>query len=288
MKKIFITVLCLLALCLLTLTKAFALPEPVDAIVTLSQSQLKAGDTLHLTASIRNLSDSEITVKFFAPYLSTPEIINMITGKSADILARPIDRPAQPAMFILKPHETHDIISYTIETSEDPKEKILANDTQWNRGLLKAVPGLYSVKFSLSFASISGTSSKVIVTHMENFTIVTEKSLKDCARKAAVIKIGMTRAEIESLMGHDGGESGIYKGERLFFNDLKSNKTASNEWTKQLCMLNIDFRPYGLSDSIYHDVNRFNEWVRSNGWHPDPKDRAIKLSNPFIDYQHYD
>jgi hypothetical protein len=99
----------------------------------------------------------------------------------------------------------------------------------------------------------------------------------------------MTRAKIGALVEHDGGRMGIFKGERFFFTGLKQGEQPSKEWWKgKFCMVNIDFRPYGLPDATFDDVDRFAQWVKANGWHPDPKDITVKISAPFIDSYHFD
>lgn len=113
-----------------------------------------------------------------------------------------------------------------------------------------------------------------------------EKQNGDCHKKAATIKIGMTRGEIEARMEHDGGLAGIYKGERLFFNEPGGER--GNDAKGKYCMLTIDFRPYRLPNEIYQDANRFAEWITAKQYHPDAKDVAVKISTPFVDYRHTD
>src|ERR1700722_3103636 len=100
-----------------------------------------------------------------------------------------------------------------------------------------------------------------------------EDQMERCATLASAIHVGMTRAEIESRMVHDGGLSGDFDGERLFFTERSGQES---------CMLNIDFHPYGLANSIYVDANAFAQWVRTSAAHPNPKDVAVKVSAPFL------
>ncbi len=99
-----------------------------------------------------------------------------------------------------------------------------------------------------------------------------KEQMEDCTTKASTIHPGMTRAEIESRMTRDGGIMGIFKWERLYFASPKEN----------FCMLTIDFRPHGVSDATFNDVNKFGQWVRENGYHPNPQDEAVRVSAPFI------
>ena len=104
-----------------------------------------------------------------------------------------------------------------------------------------------------------------------------KEGMEDRKAKAAAIHPGMTRAEIESRMMHDGGLAGIFHGERLYFPS-----------GGKLCMLNIDFRPYGVSVAIFNDPDKMAQWIRKNGVHLNPKDVAFKVSAPFIDVFHND
>jgi hypothetical protein len=116
-----------------------------------------------------------------------------------------------------------------------------------------------------------------------------QDQMRDCLLKASTMRVGMTRAKIGALVEQDGGRMGIFKGERFFFTGLKQGEQPGKEWWKRkFCMVNIDFHPYGLPDATFDDVDRLAQWVKANGWHPDPKDIAVKISAPFIDSYHFD
>jgi hypothetical protein len=127
----------------------------------------------------------------------------------------------------------------------------------------------------------------VLLLCIPSLSVYAEERMEDCLKKAADIKIGMTRSEIESRMERDGGISGIYKGERFFFTDIKSGDQSGKKWWNQkFCMLNVNFRPYGIAEGIYDDPDHFAQWVRMKGWHPDPRDTGVQISAPFIDHYH--
>jgi hypothetical protein len=116
-----------------------------------------------------------------------------------------------------------------------------------------------------------------------------QSQMADCVAKTSSIHVGMTRADIESLMVHDGGLSGMFKEERLYFTGPVSGGPFDiRQADQEVCMLNIDFRPYGIPDAIYNDANKFAQWGRANGLHPNPKDIVVKISVPFIDSPHVD
>ena len=137
-----------------------------------------------------------------------------------------------------------------------------------------------------------------------------QNPVQDCQRLTSEIKIGMTRADVEKRMGHDGGIAGIYKGERLYFTGKDFTDGATGR--SVICKLSIDFRPAGLSDAIYLDPNRFRQWrderlkarrqgllrrawhgiIRSKAGYPspfrDPTDEVVNISTPFLEQPIYD
>jgi hypothetical protein len=116
-----------------------------------------------------------------------------------------------------------------------------------------------------------------------------DEAAPDCARKAAQIKPGMTRDEVFNLMQPDGGLSGAYRGERLYFPELKFGEEPGKGYGKQkFCMVNVDFRPHGLGDEVFNDPDRFASWLKDNGVKYKDGDIVVRVSAPFMDNYHTD
>jgi len=95
----------------------------------------------------------------------------------------------------------------------------------------------------------------------------------------------MTRAEIERRgFGYDGGLSGVYKNERMFF----SNQQQSEIRQQKVCMITIDFRPEKITDDVYNNPDHVSAWVSEQQQHSPPGDIAVRISEPFIEVYHSD
>jgi hypothetical protein len=114
-----------------------------------------------------------------------------------------------------------------------------------------------------------------------------QEQMADCVQKASAIHEGMTRGQLAAYMVHDGGPGAAYKQERLAFVGPPGEKAERGWWKQEMCMLSVDFRPFGLAEATYRDASLFAQWVQTHGWHPDPRDVATKISAPFIDSYHY-
>ncbi len=119
---------------------------------------------------------------------------------------------------------------------------------------------------------------------LASFPVRADTSSADCHRKAALLKVGITRSAVEAILTQDGGLNGVYKNERYVFADGK--KTSLELWNHTFCMVTIDFRPYNLAATEYSDSGQFARWYHVSGYHPNAQDIVVAVSDGSLDFYH--
>ncbi|MBX9724071.1 MAG: hypothetical protein K2X81_21875 [Candidatus Obscuribacterales bacterium] len=107
-------------------------------------------------------------------------------------------------------------------------------------------------------AKVSGKDSK----HMED-KHPNSKPLAD-----SLVKVGMTRAEVEKKLTVDGGISTSFKSERYVV------KASSTPGASKVSKVDISFKPAGMSDEVYY----LGKWVAAK---QSPGDVVMKVSAPY-------
>ena len=117
-----------------------------------------------------------------------------------------------------------------------------------------------------------------------SFPVRAEPSSTDCQKKATMLKVGMTRSVVETILTQDGGINGVYKNERYVFADGET--TSLELWNHKFCTVTIDFRPHDLAAAVYSDPDKFARWYQATGYHPNAQDIVVAVSAGDIDFYH--
>lgn len=98
---------------------------------------------------------------------------------------------------------------------------------------------------------------------------------EECRALALSVKVGMTRAEVEKSMSHDGGFAGPYLDDPYVFRN-----SACGFWGEVL-KVRIAFKHAGMSDDVY----RLRKWTVPP---ESPTDIVMRISPEFMEKPHFD
>ncbi len=124
----------------------------------LDADHLKAGDTLRITASIGNLSPRAVTIRMADPYVFIPEIRKQDTGQRVRITG-PKDTSANQAekTVVLGGNTSQQVATYTLRiVGGHHPGKMSGLAGSLNAGMMKAIPGRYSISLRLTVRNTNG------------------------------------------------------------------------------------------------------------------------------------
>ncbi len=123
------------------------------------------------------------------------------------------------------------------------------------------------------FSGCRGTTNTV--GQIAHSLLETGKYLNFKPAAADLVRVGMTRAEVEKDLHVDGGLSTAFKSERYVVN---ASGTARGG---KVAKVDISFKPAGMSDEVYY----LGKWVASK---QSPGDVVMKVSRPYVEPPYFD
>jgi hypothetical protein len=98
-------------------------------------------------------------------------------------------------------------------------------------------------------------------------------------RTLALIKVGMTRREVDKLLAHNGGL--IFGYSEDYF--LPETRFRGPENPNTIVAIDIEFKPAAMDEATFADSERRNAWILNHKWTPwhDPDDVVRVMSKPY-------
>ena len=130
-----------------------------------------------------------------------------------------------------------------------------------------------AILFSASFA-LSGNAFKRLIHSNSDEEVELASLAKPVSDRVALLRPGMTRAQVEKHFEQDGGlstaENQRYHVSRTFIGE-------------KVVMVELSFQPAGIPDAVYADPKLTIEWWSTHKWEgSSDRDILRGISKPFL------